>query len=158
MVKALVFVTAVAAALAGCGGSTQTVTQVVTQTSVATVTAEATRAQAEPQHYSRFQMPSRNIGCGIAAGVLRCDILSGLNPEPALPCELDWTGVELSKGGAARPQCAGDTVYLKSAPVLSYGQSWSRAGITCFSRRTGLECGSEAGHGFNLARQFWGVF
>ena len=69
-----------------------------------------------------------------------------------------WTGVELSKGGAARPQCAGDTVYLKSAPVLSYGQSWSRAGITCFSRRTGLECGSEAGHGFNLARQFWGVF
>jgi hypothetical protein len=103
-------------------------------------------------------MPSRNIGCGFDVGVLRCDILSGLQPEPGGPCELDWTGIVLEAEAPAAPQCAGDTIYEASAPVLAYGETWSRAGITCVSTRSGLDCRSAAGHGFKLARAAWIVF
>jgi hypothetical protein len=144
-----------AALAAGCGGSTTTETSVVTVTNVATVT---TPAPAAPEHdYARFQLPSHNIGCGVDSGVLRCDILSGLNPEPSQECELDWTGVVLDTEGAAQPECAGDTVFDASAPVLEYGESWARDGINCRSTREGLDCETPAGHGFHLAREAWSV-
>jgi hypothetical protein len=103
-------------------------------------------------------MPSKNIGCGFDSGVLRCDILSGLQPEPSEPCELDWTGIVLEAGGPASPQCAGDTIYEASAPALAYGEMWSREGITCLSTRSGLDCRSAEAHGFKLARAAWSVF
>ena len=103
-------------------------------------------------------MPSKNIGCGFDSGVLRCDILSGLQPEPSKPCELDWTGIVLEADRPASPQCAGDTIYEASAPVLAYGETWSREGITCVSTTAGLDCQSAASHGFKLARAAWSVF
>jgi hypothetical protein len=118
LVSILVLVAAVAA---GCGGSTKTETTVVTVTNVSTVTAPASTAA--DHDYARFQLPSHNIGCGVDAGVLRCDILSGLTPEPSRACELDWTGVVLEAERAAQPECAGDTVYDASAPVLEYGEA-----------------------------------
>jgi hypothetical protein len=102
-------------------------------------------------------MPSHNVGCGFDAGVLRCDILSGLQPEPSQPCELDWTGVVLDGEAAAQPECAGDTVFDHSAPVLAYGETWSRESLTCVSRQSGLECRNVVGHGFTLARESWSV-
>jgi hypothetical protein len=146
---------ALAVLCAGCGGSKETRTTVVTVTNVSTVTSAAPQLTAH--HYRLFQMPSRNIGCGFDAGVLRCDILSGLEPEPGGPCELDWTGIVLEAEGPASPQCAGDTIYEASAPVLAYGERWSRAGIACVSTRSGLDCRAK-GHGFKLARAAWIVF
>lgn len=138
-----------------CGGATDTVTNVVTETN--TVTATVAAPTVATHDYARFQMPSHNVGCGIDSGVLRCDILSGLKPEPTETCELDWTGIVLDAETAAQPECAGDTVFDQSAPVLAYGESWSRDGLTCVSRQSGLECKNAAGHGFTLARESWSV-
>lgn len=153
--RALVPILVLAAVAAGCGGSTKTETTVVTVTNVSTVTAPAPAAA--EHDYARFQMPSHNIGCGVDSGVLRCDILSGLKPEPSQACELDWTGVVLEADRAAQPECAGDTVYEASAPVLQYGETWAREGISCVSSPEGLDCKNAGGHGFHLARQAWSV-
>jgi hypothetical protein len=154
-VKALAILVLATAVAAGCGGSTKTETTVVTVTNVSTVTASA---PATAEHdYARFQMPSHNIGCGVDSGVLRCDILSGLKPEPTQSCELDWTGVVLEGDRGAQPECAGDTVYDASAPVLKYGETWAREGISCTSTQEGLDCKNAGGHGFHLARQAWSV-
>jgi hypothetical protein len=155
LIRFTLVIGALAVLCAGCGGSKETRTTVVTVTNVSTVTSAAPQPTA---HHRRFQMPSRNIGCGFDAGVLRCDILSGLQPEPGGPCELDWTGIVLEAEGPASPQCAGDTIYEASAPVLAYGETWSREGITCDSTRSGLDCRSVEGHGFKLARAAWLVF
>ncbi len=102
-----------------------------------------------------FQLPSRNIGCLLGGGVLRCDILSGLSPEPATACELDWVGIVLEREGAAEPQCAGDTVYQGAAPTLAYGETWRRKGFECESSDSGLSCRSPGGATFKLARDGW---
>ena len=113
-----------------------------------------------PQPFETFRLPSGNIGCTYerASATLRCDILSGLRPEPARRCELDWTGLTLSAVGRARPQCAGDTAFDRRAPLLRYGSAWRRGRITCRSARDGLRCANRLGHGFFLSRQRWRVF
>ncbi len=105
-----------------------------------------------------FRTPSGNIGCAIFSGTLRCDVLSGLNPEPQGDCELDWTGLFVKASGKAGPVCAGDTVYDPDAPVLAYGGKWKRKGIVCRSRRSGLTCTNNLDHGFFLARSSWRTF
>jgi len=103
-----------------------------------------------------FQLPSRNIGCRSGGGALRCDILSGLVPEPNRPCELDWVGIVLPITGPAAPNCAGDTAYDGAAPVLAYGDLWHRGGIWCRSSETGLLCVNREVEGtFELARERW---
>ena len=109
-------------------------------------------------HGRKFQMPSGNIGCGFYAGGLRCDILSGLNPEPHRNCQGDWTGVYVDHDGTAGPVCAGDTVYDRHATVLEYGHKWSRKGIVCHSRESGLRCKNGRDHGFFLSRERWDTF
>ena len=159
----LVLVLGLVLALAACGGgSTETVTVVgATQTVVDTVTVEPvpTITTTPPALTSRtFQMPSKNIGCTEGEGVLVCDILSGLQPEPKRQCELDWTGMEMETLGPAQPRCAGDTAYVQSAPVLDYGTAWSRSGFTCVSMTNGLQCRNRENHGFLLSRQSWTQF
>ena len=105
-----------------------------------------------------FRTPSGNIGCAIFAGVLRCDIGTGLKPRPPRPanCELDWGfGLTLGRSGRAGIVCAGDTVMNPSAPALRYGSIWSRSGITCTSKPAGLTCRNASGRGFFLSRQQW---
>lgn len=138
---------------------------VVTKTLAAIVAvaigaAVAATAQAGPDRVKavRFQTPSKNIGClywpaeGRRAGYLRCDILSGIRPQPRGTCELDWTGYSMQGPGAARPTCAGDTVYARQARILRYGTTWKQGDFVCRSRRTGLRCTNAAGRGFVLAR------
>jgi hypothetical protein len=159
----LVLLLVLVLAVAACGGgSTETVTVVgATQTVVDTVTTEPvpTITTTTPALTSRtFQMPSKNIGCTEGEGVLVCDILSGLQPEPKKQCELDWTGMEMETLGPAQPRCAGDTAYVQSAAVLEYGTAWSRGGFTCVSMTNGLECRNRENHGFLLSRESWTQF
>jgi hypothetical protein len=100
-------------------------------------------------------MPSRNIGCALTGSELRCDIVSGLRPEPERTCELDWVGLELPADSATRPNCAGDTIYDPSAPILAYGDMWHRGRFWCESQRTGLLCLNPTGGSFQLARERW---
>jgi hypothetical protein len=160
-VRRLVPLIALAFAAAACGGgATATETAVVaTQTVVDTVTVEpiptiTTITLASPT----FQMPSKNIGCTFGEGVLVCDVLSGLNPEPQKSCELDWTGMEMESNGPAQPRCAGDTAYVQSAPVLAYGDTWGSGGFFCTSATTGLKCFNRDEHGFSLSREAWAQF
>jgi hypothetical protein len=105
-----------------------------------------------------FQTPSGNIHCLLqrSDNVLRCDILSGLNPEPNQRCRFDWVGLLLPREGRAQPNCGSDTIANQNAPVLQYGERWERRGRYCISRRTGLSCHSFGGWHFKLSRDDWG--
>jgi hypothetical protein len=109
-------------------------------------------------HSRYFQMPSHNIYCAIFDGRLRCDIASGLKPEPTRSCELDWTGLSLNWDGKARPVCAGDTVRKRGERILHYGGIWRRHRIVCKSKRTGLRCHNYLHHGFLLSRDRWRTY
>jgi hypothetical protein len=149
-------------AAAACGGKeAATVTVTGRQPPPETVTVEPlqTITTTTPElATTTFQMPSNNIGCATSEGVLVCDILSGLKPEPKQKCELDWTGMEMERLGPSQPRCAGDTAYVQSAPVLQYGTSWSRGGFTCVSQGYGVQCRNQENHGFLLARAAWAQF
>jgi hypothetical protein len=111
------------------------------------------------EHAQFFQTPSHNIACATAVRTLRCDILSGLDPEPTGDCPLDWVGLSVAAGSTdAGPQCAGDTVLMDGETVLEYGTEWRRAGFTCDSSETGLYCWNAWGHGFLLSRDRWKTF
>ena len=103
-----------------------------------------------------FQTPSGNIVCGYMPKGLRCDLHSGLKPEPSDPCPLDWVGVWVEADGAAGPDCAGDAV--ESTQVLGYGRTWELGGMRCSSEATGLTCSNQGGHGFFLSRAAWRVY
>jgi hypothetical protein len=107
-----------------------------------------------------FRTPSKNIGCVYSSGptYLRCDVLSGLKPEPSGTCDLDWTGLTMGLTGRAKPMCAGDTAYDAHSRILGYGKTWKRGGLTCVSRRTGLTCTNRSRHGFVLSRRRWRLF
>jgi hypothetical protein len=105
-----------------------------------------------------FRLPSGNIGCIYSDGSLRCDVRSGLRPEPKRACELDWTGIVFTTAGKPKPECAGDTAIDSRARVLAYGGKWTRGGYTCFSQRVGLRCTRRNGHGFFLSRTSWRVY
>ena len=144
-------------AVTACGGrTTETVTVAgAPETVVKTVTVEPSEPALTS---STFQLPSKNIGCTLGEGVLVCDILSGLKPEPDEQCELDWTGMEMERLRPAQPRCAGDTAYDQKSPVLAYGDGWASGGFTCESSQDGLLCQNEEGHGFSLSREVWKTF
>lgn len=106
-------------------------------------------------HGRKFQMPSKNIACAFYSHALRCDIKSGLKPQPKRKCDLDWTGLAITAHGKASPVCAGDTVADKNAPVLQYGHKYRRQDVVCKSRTDGLRCHNSKGHGFFLSRERW---
>jgi hypothetical protein len=92
------------------------------------VTTLPAKGAPEKISFVRFQTPSKNIGCLYSTGLdrrpayLRCDVLSGLKPQPRRACELDWTGYTLLLRGVAWPTCAGDTVYDQKTRILGLRQ------------------------------------
>lgn len=111
-------------------------------------------ANGEPNPF--FRTPSKNIYCGYGRPWLRCDISSGLKPKPQKPagCDFDWGQTYLlSATGHARLGCVSDSVFSPTSRVLPYGSRWSRGGITCLSKATGLRCANRVGHGFFMSRQ-----
>ena len=127
-------------------------------------TIAGTRADAAATKFEAFRTPSGNIYCGYlprsgpSPASLRCDIRSGLSPEPRRRCELDWTGLGLGPTGRGYAVCAGDTVAVQGARVLAYGATWRRNGLSCGSTREGLTCLNRNRHGFFLSRARWRVF
>jgi hypothetical protein len=152
--------------LVACGGgdepdavsvSTVTTTVTTTVTETETVPADTSGEAGATLSMRAFQMPSRNIGCRFGFQRLRCDILSGLDPEPAEACDFDWVGVDMGVTGPAAANCGSDTVYEAAAPTLEYGDTWSRGGITCESEESALTCTNGEGYTFSLARGSWSV-
>jgi hypothetical protein len=121
---------------------------------VAALGLAAPAANAEPNPF--FRTPSKNIYCGYGSPWVRCDISSGLKPKPQKPagCDFDWGQTYLLSGtGRARLGCVSDSVFSPTSRVLKYGTRWSRGGITCVSKATGLRCANRSGHGFFMSRQ-----
>jgi hypothetical protein len=149
--------------LTACGGdepnrvSVSTVTTTVTATQTVTTTVTEAVPTEPSLSAATFQMPSRNIGCVFGFRQLRCDILSGLDPEPTDACDFDWVGVDLGVTGPAAANCGSDTVYDAGAPTFEYGSTWSRGEIVCESSESALTCTNREGYGFTLARGSWTV-
>lgn len=107
--------------------------------------------------FIRFQTPSKNIGCGFTGqpNFLRCEIDSGLKPDPAKPksCKHDFGfAVGMKTTGEAHFLCVSDTIRISPARILGYGTTWRRSGITCSSTKTGLRCVNASNHGYFLSR------
>ena len=105
----------------------------------------------------RFQTPSGNILCESFSSSLVCVIDSGLVPEPPQKfCPVDWIGLFVRVGEYSGPGCSGDPGIERSlATELPYEQTWSRAGVTCRSEKSGLTCEDDVGNGFSLASAGW---
>lgn len=99
-----------------------------------------------------FRFQSGNIACLYDSGKLRCDIYSGVKPEPAKTCKFYWKAAMLNSDGKATWLCVIDSIYNAKAPVLKRGQTCHRDGITCAHRFRGLRCHNGVGHGFFLSR------
>ena len=104
-----------------------------------------------------FSSPTKNIGCALDRGGVRCDIRQrDWRPPPKPPsCELDWGfGLVLDRAGRGQFVCAGDTV-LGSRRTLAYGRSIQRGRFRCVSRERAMRCVNRRnGHGFALSKQF----
>ncbi len=115
-----------------------------------------------------FRSPSNNIHCQFWSGdtdahlALRCDLVQTTNRPPPRPrdCELEWGQAFEIVGDASRGTrlCYGDTVRDDRLPVLSYGRTWQRRGLTCISEQTGVTCVNAKGHGFEISRARQRVF
>ena len=175
-----------AALLAGCGGGTTT--RVIERTVTEKVPVEAnggggggagTEAAAQKQttakqpeeaqeparvvHLRSFRSPSGNIGCVMFEGGARCDIRKrdwAPLPRPAgCPRQVDYgQGLQVSHRGQATFVCAGDTALDPGASALSYGTASEVGGSECISRKNGVTCVNQAGHGFFLSVQSYQVF
>lgn len=113
-----------------------------------------------------FRSPSGNIHCQYFAidgdAVIRCDLRQTANRSLPRPrdCDLEWGQAFEISARAARgaPLCYGDTVQDNRLPMLPYGQTWQRAGLTCLSEQVGVSCRNARGHGFMLSRAAQRVF
>lgn len=135
---------------------------------LALATAVAVAAPAGHASGAAFRTPSGFIRCTYAPpplGFLRCDARRAYATVPPAPkgCRaqgLNWADAFwLHPSGRAAAYCHGDTAFGGAAPpVLADDRSWTRAGITCRSRRGGLTCENRAGHGFVLTGTDWRLF
>jgi len=112
-----------------------------------------------------FRSPSGNIHCqyiGDEDPTIRCDLRQTSNRPPPRPrdCDLEWGKAFEVSSRATRGilLCHGDTVQDNSLPVLAYGRTWQRRGITCISEQTGVRCSNARGAGFEIARAKQRVF
>lgn len=115
-----------------------------------------------------FRSPSNNIHCQFWTGdnagevAMRCDVIVITNRPPPRPrdCDLEWGQAFEITGNAGRGArlCYGDTVRDERLPVLAYGGTWQRGGLTCISEEAGVTCVNAKGHGFEVARARQRVF
>ena len=115
-----------------------------------------------------FRTPSGFIRCTYASaplGFLRCDARHAYARTPPMPAScraqrLNWADAFwLRPTGRASAYCHGDTAFGRMPPaVLAYGHVWTRDGVTCRSRRSGLTCTNRVGHGFLLTDTGWRTF
>lgn len=126
----------------------------------------AALASPAPAFDEGFSLPSGRLQCEYSADAaggpeLRCDVLNPTYRPPARPadCPLVWGDAHaVASTGRAGWVCHGDTVVTASRPVLAYGRSWARGGITCTSSASGVRCLNTQGRGFELARARYRLF
>ncbi|MGI8579082.1 MAG: DUF6636 domain-containing protein [Solirubrobacteraceae bacterium] len=175
---ALLLAVFAALALVACGGGTKTVT---VESSGASTTRSAppkaapVPAKSSPAHppseaparilrVANFLSPSGNIGCAIAGGIARCDIVKRSWSPPPRPSscssQVDFgQGIEIGKSGAATFVCAGDTARTPGAPKLPYGAGASVGRFVCVSREAGMTCTlATTGRGFTISVQGYKLF
>ncbi len=134
--------------------------RILTAAVLATLFAPAAIAQ------EGFRSPTGNIHCQFFAvdgdATIRCDLGQISNRPPPRPrdCDLEWgQAFEISARATRGARlCYGDTVQDPGLPVLAYGRSWQRGGLTCASEKTGVTCRNARGHGFTLSRAAQSVF
>jgi hypothetical protein len=165
--------------LAGCGGGTKTVTVETSRGSSSSPTSPATKSTAttpaKPSHapseapnrvlrVANFVSPTGNIGCAIAGGVARCDIVNRSWSPPPRPAtcspQVDFgQGIEIGKSGSATFVCAGDTARTPGSPKLAYGTGSGVEGFVCVSRTSGMTCTrAGTGRGFTISAQAYKLF
>jgi hypothetical protein len=102
--------------------------------------------------YRDFKSPS---------GQLACAFYSDAETPRFVRCEWDGANdraVTLGETGKGKRVKITDTVRNKKAPVLAYGKSTKFGRLRCTSRRSGLTCRNEAGHGFTITIEKQRVF
>jgi hypothetical protein len=113
---------------------------------------------AQGQEFSGFQTPTGNIQCSHFSGdggSIRCAVLEYTGSRPKVPsdCDLDWQpGAAMAdRGRASIFVCAGDTI-VDDYPVVGYGSTWKKVGITCTVAKSGVTCRNRTRSGFFLSR------
>jgi hypothetical protein len=102
-----------------------------------------------------FKTPSQNIACGIGGDAygsyaVACTVFSEANASG----QKIWAMRARRKVHVFRSQSNA----AFDVPILRYGQSISRAGVVCTSRKSGLRCRNRSGHGFTLSRESQRLF
>ncbi|MCZ4078421.1 hypothetical protein O1W68_10755 [Rhodococcus sp. H36-A4] len=105
--------------------------------------------------------PSGNIWCRISEGTYGsgCQARDAPVPDGANCVNPTFTVEQLSKGfylhpDSVEPSCFNQGVFTTEHPtVLEYGQSVTTGGYTCVSRRSGMACATDNGHGFELSAE-----
>jgi len=156
---------ALSALVAGCGSdddekaapaATTTLIQTVTNQQPRTAAAKRETAVRQIKTVTGFSSPSKNIGCFIDSGNVRCDIRKRSWKPPRKPrtCELDYgQGINLSAGMKPAFVCAGDTA-LGPPTKLAYGKAIAAGSLRCDSKRSGMTCrDSKTTHGFSISRE-----
>lgn len=115
---------------------------------------------ARTSHALQWRTPSKNIACAFRGRELTCEIFESKAPPPPRPadCDLDWGNrFSMTATGSAKGVCFGGV--LASRPTtLPYGSTWSRAGLRCTVKRSGVRCFNRAQHGWSLARERVALF
>ena len=125
--------------------------------------AQTAQIQTPNRYRDGFTLPSGRLQCQYSQDPgpgLRCDVLEPTFQAPARPadCPLAWgDSLYVAASGQAAFTCHGDTV-MAVRPVLDYGQTWRRAGLSCTASRSGVRCVNTQGHGFTLARAHYALF
>jgi hypothetical protein len=105
--------------------------------------------------------PSRNIGCGLSATEIRCDVLSRTWADPPKParCGFDYgSSVYLGVTGPGQLGCVSDSV-AGSSDILNYGVAIRIGDFVLTSTQAGVDCRNvRTGHGFTLARERYVLF
>jgi hypothetical protein len=106
---------------------------------------------------SKFQSPSGNIYCTLAADGAACDISDyTYQPPPPPECgkHISWgSRFTLTPGKPAAMECHGDTLRVPGESTLNYGQTISAGTITCASEQSGMKCtDTSSGHYFRVSR------
>ena len=107
-----------------------------------------------------FKSPSGNIHCALTSS----DEYE--TSEPVLACSMNKVDREtfgecgnfgarnfwlFASAGTPEMDCGG-AKSLGGLPTLEYGSSWSAAGFTCLSEKTGVSCQNSHGNGFSLSK------
>jgi hypothetical protein len=95
--------------------------------------------------YRDFRSPSGKLGCAFYSDTetprfVRCD-WAGANDR----------GVTLKETGKGKRVKVTDTVMSPEAKTLAYGKTARFGSLRCTSRRSGITCRNDQGHGFTVS-------